>query len=317
MEELLVTERLSKSFRGQTVVDGVSMRIRRGEIYGFLGPNGAGKTTVMRMLTNLVKPSSGTIELFGRKLTASSYELMKRIGSMIEYPVFYDHLSALENLEMHGEYMGYYDKAAMKQTLELTGLADAGRKPVKHYSLGMRQRLGIARAISTRPELLILDEPVNGMDPLGIRELRELFRKLKQEYGMTLLVSSHILQEIEQLADTIGVIDRGRLVEEITMARIRSEHSEYIEAEVNDGKLAALVLEEQLQVRNYKLVDPRTVRVYSGSVSPSELARALLAHGIELESLNRKNRTLEQYYLNLTGGGSGHDQTDPLRAAQG
>jgi ABC-2 type transport system ATP-binding protein len=316
MEEILVTERLSKTFRSQTVVEGVSMRIRRGEIYGFLGPNGAGKTTIMRMLTNLVKPSSGTIELFGQKLTAGSYELMKRVGSMIEYPVFYDHLSAMENLEMHGEYMGYYDKTAFKQTLELTGLADAGRKPVKHYSLGMRQRLGIARAISTRPELLILDEPVNGMDPLGIRELRELFRKLKQEYGMTLLISSHILQEIEQLADTIGVLQRGKLVEEIAMARIRSEQSEYIEVEVNDGQLAALILEEQLQLLNYKLVNPRTLRVYSRSLTPSELARALLAHGIELESLNRKNRSLEQYYLNLTEGGGGVDQANPLGAAQ-
>jgi len=316
MKDILVTKELSKSFKGQQVIDGVSMRIRRGEIYGFLGPNGAGKTTVMRMLTSLVKPTSGTIELFGEPLTQGSYESMKRIGSMIEYPVFYDHLSAQENLEIHGEYMGYYDREAFRATLELTGLADAGRKPVKHYSLGMRQRLGIARAISTSPELLILDEPVNGMDPQGIRELRELFRKLNREYGMTLLISSHILQEIEQLADTIGVIQRGRLIEEIAMSRVRDERSEYIEVEVDDVERASFVLEEELALGNYKLVDSRTIRVYTASRSPAELAQALVTSGIALHALNKKHRTLEQYYLELTGGGGVHDQADPLGAAQ-
>jgi len=300
MEDVLVTRELSKSYKGQKVIDGVNMRIRRGEIYGFLGPNGAGKTTIMRMLTNLVKPTSGTIELFGEPLTPDAYESMKRIGSLIEYPVFYDHLSAEENLEMHGEYMGYYDRDAFRATLEMTGLADAGRKPVKHYSLGMRQRLGIARAISTRPELLILDEPVNGMDPLGIRELRELFRKLNREYGMTLLISSHILQEIEQLADTVGVIQRGRLVKEIPLSSIQGERSEYIEVEVDDVKRASILLEEELGLSNYKIVGSRTIRVYAASCSPAELAKALVSWGISLHALSKKHRTLEQYYLELT-----------------
>lgn len=191
MSYILRTNSLIKAFDNEEVVSNVSMNIKKGEIYGFLGPNGAGKTTVMRMITNLIKPTSGEIELFGEKLTDTSYEVLKRIGSIIEYPVFYDKLTGRENLELHLEYMGYHDIRAIDKSLELLNLKNIDKKLVKDFSLGMKQRLGIARAISTKPELLILDEPINGLDPIGIKEIRDLLKMLCKEYGITIFISSH------------------------------------------------------------------------------------------------------------------------------
>ena len=183
MSYILKTNNLIKTFGNQEVVSNVSMNIKKGEIYGFLGPNGAGKTTIMKMMTNLIKPTSGEIELFGEKLTDTSYEVLKRIGTIIEYPVFYEKLTARENLELHIEYMGYHDMKTIDNALELVNLKNIDNKAVKDFSLGMKQRLGIARAITTKPELLILDEPINGLDPIGIKELRNLFKMLCKEYG--------------------------------------------------------------------------------------------------------------------------------------
>ncbi|OCT16333.1 bacitracin ABC transporter ATP-binding protein [Paenibacillus pectinilyticus] len=304
MSFILQTKQLSKTYKKTEVVSHVNMRIRRGEIYGFLGPNGAGKTTVMRMITNLIPPTSGEIELFGAPLTPHSYEAMKRMGSIIEYPIFYDHLSGQANLELHCEYMGYYDKKSIRETLDLLGLASIGNKPVKDFSLGMKQRLGIARAICTKPELLILDEPVNGMDPSGIREIRDLFRVLSKEYGMTVLISSHILQEIEQLADTIGVINHGRLLEEVSMEQVRGRHNEYIEIVVTDARRAAIVLEDKLAITNYKIMDHSAIRIYDPKLPPAQLNRLLVQHEIDVEALNKKTRSLEDYFLGLIEGGT-------------
>ncbi|NQX61684.1 ABC transporter ATP-binding protein [Paenibacillus qinlingensis] len=304
MSFILQTKQLSKRYKKADVVSGVNMRVRRGEIYGFLGPNGAGKTTVMRMLTNLIPPTSGEIELFGAPLTPHSYETMKRMGSIIEYPIFYDHLTARANLELHCEYMGYYDKNAIRETLDLVGLPDIGNKPVKDFSLGMKQRLGIGRAICTKPELLILDEPVNGMDPSGIREIRDLFRMLSKEFGMTLLISSHILQEIEQLADTIGVINHGKLLEEVSMEQVRGRHNEYTEIVVTDVPRAVLVLEDKLAIVNYKIMDHSAIRIYDSRLAPVELNRLLVQHEIGVEALNKKTRSLEDYFLGVIEGGS-------------
>jgi ABC-2 type transport system ATP-binding protein len=304
MSLILQTKQLSKRYKKNEVVSNVNMRVRRGEIYGFLGPNGAGKTTVMRMLTNLIEPTSGEIELFGAPLTPHSYETMKRMGSIIEYPIFYDHLTARANLELHCEYMGYYDKNAIQETLDLIGLSDIGNKPVKDFSLGMKQRLGIGRAICTKPELLILDEPVNGMDPSGIREIRDLFRMLSKEFGMTLLISSHILQEIEQLADTIGVINHGKLLEEVSMEQVRGRHNEYTEIVVTDVPRAVLVLEDKLAIVNYKIMDSSTIRIYDPRLAPVELNRLLVQHEIGVEALNKKTRSLEDYFLGVIEGGN-------------
>ena len=290
---------LTKVYEGTEVVSGVNLNIRQGEIYGFLGPNGAGKTTVMKMLTNLVKPTAGEIELFGEKLNPNSYETLKRMGSIIEYPFFYDKLSAWENLDLHCEYMGFPNKQMIGKHMEMVGLKDAGKKPVKDFSLGMKQRLGLARALITTPELLILDEPINGLDPVGIKEMRDLFKRLSTEYRMTLLISSHILGEVEQIADTIGVIRNGRLIEEVSMESIRGGHTDYIEIQATDIRKAAYVVEHFLQIKNYKLSDEQTLRVYDSGIMPSDLNSKLMQHGVAVESISKRSHSLEEHFMSL------------------
>jgi ABC-2 type transport system ATP-binding protein len=303
MSYIIKTNQLTKAYQGKEVVSHVDMKVKKGEIYGFLGPNGAGKTTIMKMLTNLVKPTSGEIEIFGEKLTNTSYEVLKRMGSIIEYPVFYDRLTARENLELHCEYMGYYDKTAIDAALDLVKLKNFEDKSVKDFSLGMKQRLAIARAIITKPELLILDEPINGLDPVGIKELRDLFHMLSSEYGMTMLISSHILGEMEQIADTIGVINDGKLIKEVSMDEIREQNTEYIELTVNDVNKALYVLEEILHLTNFKMVDALRFRIYDTGISQSEISKALILNGVSIEEISKKNHSLEDYFLTLIKGG--------------
>lgn len=303
MTYIVKTNQLTKVFDGKEVVSAVNMHVKKGEIYGFLGPNGAGKTTVMKMLTNLTKPTSGDIEVFGQKLTDQSYEVLKRLGTIIEYPIFYEDLTAKETLELHCEYMGYYDKKGISHVLDLVKLTNTEEKRVKDFSLGMKQRLGIARAIITKPELLILDEPINGLDPVGIKEIRELFKMLCKEYGITLIVSSHILGEIEQLADTIGVIKNGRLITEVSMEAVNRSQVDYIEVIVNDGKKAALILESTLNITNFKLIDVNCIRIYESTASQKVLSKTLIEHDIEIEGISKKSSSLEDYFLKLINGG--------------
>jgi len=301
---ILKTNNLTKAYNGKEVVSNVNMSVKKGEIYGFLGPNGAGKTTLMRMITNLVKPTSGEIEIFGEKLRDTSYEVLKRLGTIIEYPVFYEKLSARENLELHCEYMGYFDKKAIDKALDLVGLKNIDNKSVKDFSLGMKQRLGIARAITTKPELLILDEPINGLDPIGIKEFRDLFKMLSKEYGITILLSSHILAEIEQIADTIGVINNGRLIEEVSMESIRAGNTEYIELIVSNSEKAAYVLSNDLNISNFKVLDNKAIRIYDGNIFQNQITKALIMSDISIEGITKKNGSLEEYFLNLLNGGS-------------
>ncbi|MCP1125417.1 bacitracin ABC transporter ATP-binding protein [Bacillus sp. AFS018417] len=306
MTYVLKTNQLTKVFHGKEVISNVNMHVKQGEIYGFLGPNGAGKTTIMKMITNLIKPTSGEIEIFGEKLTDTSYEVLKRMGTIIEYPIFYEKLTARENLYLHCEYMGYYDKKAIDQALDLVNLHNVDDKKVKDFSLGMKQRLGIARAITTKPELLILDEPINGLDPIGIKELRELFKMLCKEYGITLLVSSHILAEMEQMADTIGVIQSGKLIKEVSMKSINGKQTEYIEVTVQDVKQAAYVLENKLRLTNFKVMNENTIRIYEARIAQQEISKTLIMNDIVIEGINKKHSSLEDYFLNLMNGGGIH-----------
>ncbi len=306
MTYIVKTNQLTKVYEGKEVVSAVNMNVKKGEIYGFLGPNGAGKTTVMKMLTNLTKPTSGDVEIFGERLTDQSYEILKRMGTIIEYPIFYEKLTARETLELHCEYMGYYNKQEIAHVLNLVKLTNTEEKRVKDFSLGMKQRLGIARAIITKPELLILDEPINGLDPIGIKELRELFKMLCMEYGITIIISSHILGEIEQLADTIGVIKEGRLITEVTMDTINRNQADYIEVIINDGKKAAFILESKLKMTNFKLMDDHSIRIYDLTVSQKVLTKTLIEHDIEIEEISKKTSTLEDYFLKLINGGIVH-----------
>ena len=314
MKYIVQTNQLTKSFKGKEVVSDVNMHVKKGEIYGFLGPNGAGKTTILKMLTNLIKPTSGEVEIFGEKLTDTSYEVLKRMGTIIEYPIFYEKLTAKENLLLHCEYMGYYNKQGINQVLGLVHLTNIENKLVKDFSLGMKQRLGIARAIMTKPELLMLDEPINGLDPIGIKEMRDLFKMLSKEYGITILMSSHILAEIEQIADTIGIINNGRLVEEISMAKVNGTHTEYIEVAVDSSKKAAVILENKLYIGNYKVIDDHIIRIYEQAVPQHEISKTLVMHDVEIHSINKKSSSLEDYFLKLINGGESNVSFNEVRA---
>lgn len=283
------------------IIKDVGLHVKQGEIYGFLGPNGAGKTTVMKMILNLWKPTEGSIELFGERLTPKSYGVLKRMGSIIEFPCFYERLTGRENLEFHCEYMGYYHPGSVEGALEaLELLADADR-PVKEYSLGMKERLGIARAILCRPELLVLDEPTNGLDPAGMKHVRKLLRNLCSEYGMTIMVSSHILTEIESIADTVGILHHGKLVQEMGMQKLEEMNTVYIEASVTDTKGAAFILSDKCGMNNFKIIKEGNIRIYDSGATVQETARILEAHGIEVTAIGKKAETLEDYFLKITG----------------
>lgn len=301
MPYIIQTNRLAKTIGGKDLVKDVSLHVKKGEIYGFLGPNGAGKTTVMKMLTNLWKPTAGTIELFGEQLTASSYEFLKRIGSIIEFPIVYDHMSGRENLSLHADYMGYHSPDCVKNALDLLDLTDAADKPVKTYSLGMKQRLGIARAILCKPELLILDEPINGLDPAGIKQIRDLLKMLCTEYNTTVMISSHILSEIESIADTVGVISHGVMKTEISMKELADKSLAYTELAVGNPKHAAYALAEKLNLSNFKLMEDGKIRIYDGSVSVQELTKTLAINDVEILSIGKVAETLEDFFLKLTG----------------
>lgn len=302
MTYVVQTNKLTKTIGEKNLVTNVSMHVKKGEIYGFLGPNGAGKTTVMKLLTNLWKPTEGSIELFGEKLTSTSYDVLKRMGCMIEFPTFYEHLSGRENLALHCEYMGYYNTGSIENAMELLGLNNTGKKSVREYSLGMKQRLGLARAVLCKPELLILDEPTNGLDPAGIKQIRDLLRMLCTEYDITIIVSSHILSEIERIADTIGVINRGVLVQEIAMQEITERSLAYIELNVVDTRKASYVLSDKIGIDNFKIVEDRIIRIYDGNISVQELSKALALHDVEMTAIGTKSESLEEYFLKLTGG---------------
>lgn len=300
MSYILQTNHLSKMIDGKELVTDVNIHVKQGEIYGFLGPNGAGKTTVMKMVTNLWKPTSGNVVLFGKTLENTSYEVLKRMGSIIEFPTFYEHMSGRENLKLHCEYMGYYNKGSVEEALEMLGLTSAADQQAKRYSLGMKQRLGIARAILCRPELVILDEPTNGLDPAGMKQIRDLFRMLCTEYNMTFMISSHLLSEIESIADTVGVINHGRMMKEISMKEIVETNTAFIELVVGDTKRAAYILADKMKLNNFKIVDDSKIRIYERGVTTQRISKELMTGGVELVSINQHTETLEDYFLKMT-----------------
>lgn len=300
MSYLLQTNHLTKTIGGKDLVRDVSLHLKKGEIYGFLGPNGAGKTTMMKMLLNLWKPTSGNIKIFGEILTPRSYKVLKRMGAMIEFPTFYEHMTGYENLSLHCDYMGYYQHGSIEKALEMLHLSDAVNKPVREYSLGMKERLGIARAVLCRPELLILDEPTNGLDPAGMKQIRDLLKMLCLEYQVTILISSHILSEIESVADTIGIIHHGQMKKEISMKEIEEKTLAYIELSVSNTKKAAYTLSEILGLSNFKIWEDGKIRIYDGQISTQELSRTLALQNVPVTALGQKSETLEDYFLKLT-----------------
>ncbi len=302
MQNILQTHKLTKVISGKEIVANLDIHVKKGDIYGLLGPNGAGKTTVMKMITNLWKSTSGVIRLFGERLTPTSYEVLKRIGSIIEFPVFYDRLSGKQNLELHCEYMGYYSKGSVSNALELVELSGTRDKPVQSYSLGMKQRLGIARAILTKPEFLVLDEPTNGLDPAGLKKTRDLLKMLCNEYGITIMISSHLLDEIQSLATTIGVINQGKLIKEISMKEITEMNLAYVELISPNIKRASYILTEKLNIHNIKILEDNIIRIYDNRVSSQQLSKILVRNDVAIDSLRKQSESLEDYFLKITEG---------------
>lgn len=299
MDYIMETVGLRKSYKGNVVVNDVNIHVPKGAIYGFVGPNGAGKSTVMKMILNLIQPEAGEVQLFGEKVTDQSYEVFKRVGSIIENPYFYEKMTARQNLELHCDYMGFPNKERIDEVLQMVDLQNVEGKQIRHYSLGMKQRLAIARAILAKPEFLILDEPINALDPEGIREMRNLFQRLNQEDGTTIFISSHILSEVDLIADTIGIIQHGNLLAELPIEEIHKHQTEYISLQVDDVAHAATLL-EQMGITNFSVLDKEFIRIYDSNISGKVLSKALIESGVGLESLGRKQDTLEDYFFQLT-----------------
>lgn len=299
MDDIMETVGLQKSYRGKLVVDDVSIHIPKGSIYGFVGPNGAGKSTVMKMILNLIYPESGEVRLFGEKVTDHSYEIFKRVGSIIENPYFYEKMTARQNLQLHCEYMGFPNKERIDEVLQMVHLQNVEEKQIRHYSLGMKQRLAIARAILTHPEFLMLDEPINALDPEGIREMRNLFLRLNREEGTTIFISSHILSEVDLLADRIGVIRNGKLLTEVPIEEIHKRQTEYISLQVDDVARAAALL-EAMEIQNFSVTDSAFIRIYDTDISGKTLSKTMIENGVGVESLGRRQDTLEDYFFRLT-----------------
>lgn len=296
------TRSLTKTYGVNTVVDHVDLKIKPGRIFGLLGRNGAGKTTIMKMILGLITITSGEVHLFGRPLLKNQSKLYPRIGSIVETPGFYPNMTGTENLEIFARLRGTISKSAVADALRIVGLPYQDRKVFSTYSLGMKQRLGIANALLNDPELLILDEPTNGLDPIGIAEIRTLFRSLCEEQGKTILISSHILSEISLMADDIGIIHEGKLLEEITMAELEKKSEKYIRVGVTSPTIAAQVLEQRLLITNYHVEADQSIRIYETGIDLVELNRALVSAGAGVSTVQICNDDLEDYFKKVTGG---------------
>ena len=304
MDNLVIeTEGLTKHFGEISAVNDIRLHVRKGKIYGLLGRNGAGKTTIMKMLVGLTKPSKGTIRLFGEPFGKPEKSVLNRIGVMIETPGFYPNLTAAENLEILASLRGVVQKDAVRKSLEHVGLPYKDRKLYAEFSLGMKQRVGIAAAMIHDPELLILDEPVNGLDPIGVAEMRRFLKELAEECGKTILISSHILSEIDLIADQIGIIHDGILLEERNYQELKEENMQYISLRAEPVERAAYILDEILKIRKYQVGADGMIQIFETEKETRQLVRVFAEQGIFVDEIYRRRDTLEDYFKKITGGG--------------
>lgn len=299
---VLKTYNITKKYGEQLAVDNVNMTIKKGDIYGFIGQNGAGKTTLIRLITGLIHKSGGEIELLGANEENELNKARTMVGSLIETPSFYTNMTARENLEVSRLVRNIPGKKCIDEVLELVGLKDVEKKKVKNFSLGMRQRLGIANALMGNPKLLILDEPINGLDPMGIVEIRELLKKINKEKDMTILISSHILSELSELATTYGIISNGKLIEEITAKQLSKKCRQYIDLKVDNTARAVILLERELGISDYEVLEDSNIKVFSNLDNVGEINSLLSRSGIIVESISVKGENLEEYFMNKVGG---------------
>ncbi|MFJ7733199.1 ABC transporter ATP-binding protein [Lysinibacillus sp. NPDC097231] len=299
MEYIVQTENLSKSFGKEQAVSNINLKIRKGEIYGFLGPNGAGKTTTIRMLLGLMKPSSGSIKIFQKDLVKERINILAKVGSLVENPSYYPHLTAYENLEALRKILGV-PKSRIDEVLEIVRLKDAANKKVKGFSLGMKQRLGIAASLLHNPELLILDEPTNGLDPSGIIEIRNLIKRLPSEYGMTIIISSHLLSEIDQMATQVGIVTKGKMIFQDSIEAMRRFAQPKVVIKVSDSEKGWRSL-----VANGIKAEHKGDLILFDECSDEKVAhivQILVQEGISVYRVEEEKRSLEEIFLQMTTG---------------
>ena len=296
---IIETKNLTKKYGSQKSVAGLNIHVQKGRIYGLLGRNGAGKTTTMKMLLGLTAPTSGDIRIWGKPLHGNEKKLLPRIGSLIESPGFYPNLTGTENLRIFATLRGVPGRNAIRDALELVSLPYGDKKLFSQYSLGMKQRLAIALAVMHDPELLILDEPINGLDPIGIAEVRTFIRQLCDESGKTILISSHILSEISLLADDIGIIDHGVLLEEESLLQLEQKSHRHIHFILSD---AARILECDFHETDFSIQDDHNLRLHNMELPTGRIVTAFVESGLEVSEAHTCEESLEDYFKRVTGG---------------
>lgn len=300
METILKAQGLCKHYHRFQALNGLDMEVPKGSIYGLVGKNGAGKTTLIRLICGLQEPSSGSYSLYGTDCKSREiHRIRRRMGAVVETPSLYPDMTAEQNLKLQYRVLGLPDDSGISQLLELVGLAHTGKKKAGHFSLGMKQRLGIAIALCGDPDFLVLDEPVNGLDPQGIIEMRELILKLNRERQITVLISSHILDELSRLATHYGFIDKGRMVKEVSAKELEAACRKCMRVTVTSAQILCRVLDSQ--GLEYSVANGTTVDIY-GEVNITQLVEALKSQGCDLLSVKERDESLESYYINLVGG---------------
>lgn len=293
---------VTKEFKNKTVLKGVSFNIEAGDIYGLIGENGAGKTTLLKLIVNLLKPTSGNIQVLGKEIKKDSYDYLRNIGALIDEPVFYKKLTLYENFKVHCEYLGFYDEEKLESVLKRVGLHNKKDRKIKELSFGEKQRLAIAYALITEPELLILDEPTNGLDTIAIVELREILLKLNREFNTTIIISSHAINELETLVNKVMFLKNGEIVEDGLLEEVKEKCSVYIEIEVEDYSKALAILEKELNIINMKLINKGTIRVYEALEERKKILSTLAKSDVEVLSFNMVQISLEEYFIKKVRG---------------
>ena len=301
-ELILQTRDLTRRYGHTLALDHAALSVEKGQIFGLVGRNGAGKTTLIRLISGQSHPTAGEITLFGASTPAALARARSRTGAMVEIPSFYPYLTARQNLEYYRIQRGIPGKECVDEALEQVRLTDTGKKKFKTFSLGMKQRLGLALALMNHPDFLILDEPINGLDPEGVAEFRNLLLQLNRERQTTILISSHILSELGNLATCYGFIDNGRMLEQITAKALEEKCRACIEAKVDNASQAALVLEQQLGIRDYEVLPGNVLRIYSSLDAPQRVTQALVEGGVALQGIESRWANLEDYFLAMIGG---------------
>ncbi|BCN28910.1 ABC transporter ATP-binding protein [Anaeromicropila herbilytica] len=301
-EYVLKTENLTKVYKNFTALNDLSLGLEKGKIYGLIGKNGAGKTTFMRIIAGLSYPTSGTIELFGKTSLKEYNQELCRVGSLIEYPSLNGKMTAKENLKVHRIMRGIPNDELDEELLVLVGLGEVGTKKVKNFSLGMRQRLGIAIALISNPELLILDEPVNGLDPVGVVEIRNLIKSLCEERNITVLISSHNLPELYQTATDYIIIDQGNVKQCLTLAELEERCDHFIKIECDEPERLSQIIESNLADAEYKVMPDKSLRLFGYNDEKKMVSKMIYEHGIIPTHFSNEGETLENYFLSVIGG---------------